>query len=234
MRMTLRCAAALEGFDQDETAATAWARLRRWRCFRLGRRRCWRRSVKQTSREGDVVGACGIGEEAVMANAVKAVRQNVKQEAADEVVAVKRYEAVAVLAFTPIVLPLEGDAARLEGHEPAVGDGDAVGVAREIREHLIRPRERALGVDHPIVAMERLQEGAKYIDVAEIGMIAEEAKRAVDVRGDKALKHQAPKQPRQHAHGQKEIGPAWDPSLTVGCNAAAGDDAMHMRVMGER
>lgn len=118
-----------------------------------------------------------------MANAVKAVGQHVKQETSDKFVAVERHQSIAVLALTPIILPFESDAACLEGDEPAVGDGDAVGVAREIRQHLIGPCERALGVDHPIAAMERLQEGAKCIDVGEIGVIAEEAEQAVAVRG---------------------------------------------------
>ena len=98
-----------------------------------------------------------------MANAVKAVGQNVQQEAADKFVAVEGHEAIALLALTPIILPLEGDATRFEGDEPAVGDSDTVGVAREIRQHLIGPRERALGIDHPLGAMQRLQEGAKLL-----------------------------------------------------------------------
>ncbi len=74
-----------------------------------GWRRRWR-GFEQAAREGDIVGARAIGEEAVMANAVKAVGQNVEQEAADEFIAVERHEAVAVLTFAPIILPFEGDA----------------------------------------------------------------------------------------------------------------------------
>ena len=186
------------------------------------------------SREGEVVGARGVGEETVMSNAVKAIRQNVKQEAADEVVAVKGYEAVAVWAFTPIVFPLEGDAAGLESDKPAVGDGDAMGVAREIRQHLIRSSKRPLGVDHPIAAMERLQEGAKRIDVGKIGMLAKEAERAVAVRGDKALQHETSKKSREHAHRQKDIWPTGNPSLAIWRDASTRHDAMHVRMMRER
>ncbi len=69
---------------------------------------------------------------------------------------------------------------------------------------------------------------------ARAGVIAEEAQRAVGMGGDKPLQHQAAKQPRQHPHRQEEIGPASDPTLAVGRDAAAGHDAMHMRMMGER
>ena len=50
----------------------------------------------------------------------------------------------------PVVLPAEADLSVGESDEPAVGDGDPVGVAAEIVEHLLRAAERALGVDHPV------------------------------------------------------------------------------------
>ncbi len=39
------------------------------------------------------------------------------------------------LAGAAIVLPGEADPAVIEGHDAAVGDGDAVGVARQIGKH---------------------------------------------------------------------------------------------------
>ena len=234
MRFVQRRASTLEDFDQDETPAATWTRLWRGRSLRRRLRRGWWRSVKQTTCMRDIVGARVVGEEAVVANAMKAVGQDVEQKAADEFIAVERHEAVTFLALTPIVFPFEADAASVEGDKPAVGDGDAVGVARQIRQHLIRSCERALGVDDPIGAMERLQECAKRIDVGEVSVIAEELERTVAMSGDEALQHQAPKQPREHAHRQKEIGPTWNPTFAVRRNAAAGDDAMHVRVMGER
>ena len=47
----------------------------------LGRRTLWRRHVEQVPGSGDVVGAAAIGEEAVVADAVEAVGQEVDQEA---------------------------------------------------------------------------------------------------------------------------------------------------------
>ena len=43
-----------------------------------------RRHVEQAARLGDVVGAGAAGEQAVVTDAVEAVRQDVDQEAADE------------------------------------------------------------------------------------------------------------------------------------------------------
>ena len=41
-------------------------------------------------------------------------------------------------AIGAIILVPEGDAVVVGGDQPAVGDGDAVGIAREISEHRLR------------------------------------------------------------------------------------------------
>ena len=78
---------------------------------------------------------CPIGEQAIVSDAVEAVRQNVDEEAADELVGGERHRLVAGAAVGTIILVPEGDAVLVEGDEPAVGDGDAVGIARQIGEH---------------------------------------------------------------------------------------------------
>ena len=108
-----------------------------------------RRHVEQSRASGDVVGACAAGEQAVVADAVEAVRQDVDQEAADELGGGERHDLLALAAFGTIVLPSEGDAVAVAGDQPAVGDGDAVGIARQIGQHRLWPAERALGIDHP-------------------------------------------------------------------------------------
>ena len=50
-----------------------------------------------------------------------------------------------------IVLPAEGDLIILEGDQATVGDGDAMSVAAEIAEHVMRAAERGLGIDHPVL-----------------------------------------------------------------------------------
>ena len=83
-----------------------------------------------------------VGEEANVADAMEAVRQGVLQEAADELVGRQGHElGLAVLA---VVLPGEADLAVGEPDEPAVGDGDPVGVAAEMAEHLLGSGERRL------------------------------------------------------------------------------------------
>ena len=113
---------------------------------------------EQLTRSRDVVGARAAGEQAVVADAVEAVRQDVDQEAADELVGGECHDLLAIATIGTIVLPSEGDAGAVAGDQPAVGDGDAVGVARQIGQHGLWPAERALGIDDPFGSAS----GARY------------------------------------------------------------------------
>ena len=84
---------------------------------------------------------------------MEAVRQGVQQEAADELVGIEGHHLG--LAVRSVVLPGEADLAVGERDQPAVGDGDAMGVAAEIGQHLFgarrtvawrRPPSRGAGV----------------------------------------------------------------------------------------
>jgi hypothetical protein len=50
------------------------------------------------------------------------------------------------------VSPTEGDVSLFKGDESAVGDGDAVGVAAEITQRVLRSAEGWLGIDNPVMA----------------------------------------------------------------------------------
>ena len=66
------------------------------------------------------------------------------EEAAGELIRGERHRLVACTAIGAIVLVPEGDAFLVERDQPAVGDGDAVGVAGQISEHRLGPAERGL------------------------------------------------------------------------------------------
>ena len=81
-----------------------------------------------------------------------------------------------VLPSCAIVFPGEADLAVGEREQPAVGDGDAMGVAAEIGQHLFGAAERWLGVDDPVEAPEFVERDvAKAVRFGKIGEIAEEA-----------------------------------------------------------
>ena len=113
-------------------------------------RQCWRAALPSA-----------VGEEAEMADANQAAGQNVKQEAAQELMSVNRHDLL--LASVGIVSPEEGDAIVLEGHEPMVGDGDAMGIAGQIVEDVLGAAEGRLGVDDPVLLEELPGEAAEGV-----------------------------------------------------------------------
>src|SRR5271155_3670057 len=135
-----RRACASERLDDDHTAAAAWAWIRVGRIGLagvigslgwiglLGRR-------EQLAHPGDVMRAGAAGQQAVVANAMEAARQDVNEKAADELGDRKRHCLLAIAPLEPIVFPFERDGAVSERDPPAVGDGDAMDVARQIGQN---------------------------------------------------------------------------------------------------
>jgi hypothetical protein len=90
------------------------------------------RRVEQLAHPPDVLDAGSVGEEAVVADAMEPARQDVDQEAADELVGSQCHDLLALATLGAIVLPLEGDAVAIERDQAGVGDRDAMSVARQI------------------------------------------------------------------------------------------------------
>jgi len=108
--------------------------------------RCWRIDLRhwgghQVLGARDIGFAAGAGQQSVVADAMKPLRQNVEQEAPDELVGAERHRAVPCLAVAAVIFVAEGHAALVESNETTVRDGDAMGVAGEIGEHCFRPGE---------------------------------------------------------------------------------------------
>src|SRR5260221_11882574 len=138
--MPWRCTAR-EDLDDDHAAAAAWAsRLAGidGGGGRLAFRLC---NSEQLTGVCDVVGARAFGEQGVVADAVQAFWQHVGEEAADELVCGERHALVSIAALDAVVLPLEGNAVLVEGDQATVGDGNAVGVTRQIGEHRLGSTE---------------------------------------------------------------------------------------------
>jgi len=86
-----------------------------------------------------------------MPDTVEAVRQAVKQEAADELERVQRHQLR--LVVMAIVLPAKADAAISNINDTGIGNGDTMRVAAKIGQHLLRSSKWRLGVDDPLSAM---------------------------------------------------------------------------------
>ncbi len=123
---------ALDDLDDDHLAAAAWTRgsdISRFDQPSVGGRIA-RGDREQLAGALEIILACAAGEQAVVADAVKALGQGVQQEAADELIGGECHDLLPVGAAPAIVFIAEGDARLVEPEEAAVRDGDAVGVAR--------------------------------------------------------------------------------------------------------
>ena len=106
--------------------------------------------MEQLEAEWQEDGALPVGEKSEVADAHEATWQQMEQESAQELLDIQSHEPLLVAMGG--VSPLEGDVARGESDQPAVGDGDAMGVGAQIAQHMFRPSEGPLGVDDPVMA----------------------------------------------------------------------------------
>lgn len=96
----------------------------------------------------DIRGADAVGQEAEVAHAGKPRREDVHGEPAQELDC--RQDHVLVPIAIGVVAPGEGDVLAVEGDDAAIGDGDAMGVGREICQHVIRSAEGWFDVGVPV------------------------------------------------------------------------------------
>src|SRR5579872_1613479 len=93
--------------------------------------------------------ALTVGEEAEVADTHEAAWQQVEQETAQELFDRQSHDPLLVAVGR--VPPAEADVALGKRNQPAVGNGDAVGVSAEIAQHMFRPAEGPFGVDDPVM-----------------------------------------------------------------------------------
>ncbi len=96
------------------------------------------RGGKQSATLLQLVRSNAVGEEPELADAYQPGRDDVEQEAAEE--------------LDCVVLPLKADAAVFEGSKAMIGDGHAVGIAGQILENPLGSAKRRFGINHPLGA----------------------------------------------------------------------------------
>ena len=90
-----------------------------------------------------------------MSNAMEAGRQHVEQETPHELADVEAHDFALVITALPIVLPAETDEGLVEIEQAAVGDRDAMRIAREIGQDLLGTGEGLFGIDDPFSLAQR-------------------------------------------------------------------------------
>lgn len=183
---------------------------------------------------GDVGLAGRAGQQAVMADAVEAVGQDVDQEPADELGRGQPHDPRAVAALDPVILPAERHGIGIRADQAAVGDRDPVRVSAQIGQHGLGSAEGRFGIDHPFGFAERGEPGAEGVRAGQLGEIGEEGQLTGPVQIPQPVQKQASEQPRQNPHMQEETGAAGDPAGAVGRQSAARDDHVDVGMMGQR
>ena len=99
----------------------------------------YRRRVhgEQASAELKFLGAMAVRQEAVVTNTMKAVRQDVEEEAAHKLGSLDAHDFPLVPATLPILLPAEADVGLIEIEQAIIGDRDAMSAARQISQQLL-------------------------------------------------------------------------------------------------
>src|SRR6516165_2977268 len=157
-----------------------------------------------------------------------------QHEASDELAGRQRHGLEAAWAFDSIVLVAERDANLVGLDQAAVGDGDAVRVAREVGQNLLWSGEWRFGVDVPVGVIERLEERFERRLAGEFGIRAEELQSVLPMCGFQQRQHLATEHLRQYWNRQQIILCAADPPRSVERYPAAGHDHVDMWVMRHR
>lgn len=139
-----------------------------------------------------------VGQEAVVADAMEAVRQRVKQEPTDELVCREGHDLRA--AVMAVVLPAESHMIVRNADQAGVGNRDTMGVAAEIGQHLLRTAEGGLGVDDPLDAPQFVELAGEGGGFGKIRELPEEAELAGRERRVEFGKEQPAEESGEHAH----------------------------------
>jgi len=191
--------------------------------------RRWRFGVQQCACSGELEGATGVAEQAVVTDAMETARQHVQEEAPHELLRCESQGLVASAALHPVILPAESDAALVMGDQATVGDGDPMGVAGEIGEDRGGTGEGPLGIDNPLDLAQRREPPGKSRGIGELGVLAKELQLASGMSCGEVFEEAATEEAGEHPYRQEETRPAVDPPIPVHGDAAPRDDAVNVR-----
>ena len=167
-------------------------------------------AAEQLGAERQERSAVAVGEESEVADAHEARRQQMKQEAAQELIYGQRHEPLLVAVSR--IAPSEGDVAAGESDQPGVGNGDAMRVGAEIAQHMLRSTIWAFGVDDPVVAEQHAQPGGEGAWLRKLRQAAVELKLATMKGVAESGDELAAEDTAEHADGQEEGTLCRDPS----------------------
>jgi len=169
------------------------------------------------------------GEKAKEADPDETARQDVQEKPPQKFIRTDGQDLL--LTAVRVVFPSKGDGPVRDVHEPVIRDRHAVGVPREVWQDMLGSAEGGFGVDHPLLAKERTEEGAKRPVIGERLEVAREDEGAVCKRRPEAGDKLAAKHAAQLPDGQEEPMAGTYPPCAIGRESPDGNDAVDMRVV---
>jgi hypothetical protein len=115
-----------------------------------------------------------ISQQTVVTNPVKAVWQDVQQEAAHELADFDAHDFMLAPGAFSIVLPADADMGLVDIEQTTVGDRDPMGVAGQVSQDLLRTGEDLLGIDDPLGCAQRRDHAGELLCSLEVCEIAKE------------------------------------------------------------
>ena len=140
---------------------------------------------EQFLRQGQALFAEAVGQQAVVADAHEAFGQHVEEEAAQKLGCLELHDASP--AAMGVILPAEVDELAVEADQAVVRDGDAMGVAAEIAQHLFRTAEGRSYVDDPPLFLQLSDGRGEHIGILKIRCLTAAIKQSLVIQVRKPL-----------------------------------------------
>ena len=115
-----------------------------------------------------------VRQEAVVANTMEAIRQDVEEKATNELADFQAHDLALVTTPFAVRLPAKRHVARIERKQAAVGDRNPMGIAREISQDLFGTRKGLFGKHEPFACAQRQQRRRKCSGLVEGSEITKE------------------------------------------------------------
>ena len=167
-----------------------------------------------------------MGQETEVADAHEAWGKDVEQKAPQELLDRQGQEAFPVAVSG--VSPAKGDLVAGQRQQAMVGDSDPMGVGAQVVEHIVRPPERRLAVDDPVLAEQGTQEGGEGLGRGQPLQRTVETDLALSEGLFQSGDELAPEDPGQDGVGQEEAVRGAEPTGVVERESAGRHDAMDM------
>ncbi len=161
-----------------------------------------------------------------MTDTNEALGEQMEEEAAQELIEREGHQLRLIVVSR--VPPTEGDLAIGRRHQSMVGDGDAMGVAAEILEHIVGAAEGRFGVDDPVFSEQRSEPGREDLGLCEQRQIAGKVQLAMLKGRLKSGDELAAKHTSEYLDGEEEVRTGSDTASVIEGEPTGRDDTVDM------